>query len=130
MQVTDLEGKTFSWNLSKYIGKKSTDASKLHISTRNFLTELWPAILILEEVTICNLMKLDFYIPSLKIAIECQGEQHLVYTLFYHGIHKQNFYRSRNRDNNKAKFCELNNIKLIYFFDDEDNDTWKTKIIQ
>jgi len=129
MKAIDLDGKSFTWSLSKYVGKKSTNASGLHIKIRNFLSDIYPAAVILEEVVICNQMRLDFFIPSLKIAIEGQGEQHDRYTPHFHGVHKAAFYKSRSRDNNKARFCELNNITLVYFYEKETEEEWKKKLI-
>ena len=129
MKAIDLQGKEFIWNLGKYVNKKSGNASALHVKTRDFLAETYPAIQILEEVVICDQMRLDFFIPILRVAIECQGEQHGRYTPHFHGVHKAAFYKSRSRDNNKARFCELNNITLVYFYAKETEEEWKKKLI-
>lgn len=53
---------------------------------------------------------LDIYIPSLRIAIEYQGEQH------YHVVERfsDNLLSERTEnDNLKRKLCKANNIKLI-----------------
>ncbi len=129
MKIVDLNGKESNWNLGKYVGKKSTNASSLHKKCREFLREQYPALAVLEEVSICNGMKLDFYISMLKTAIECQGGQHGQYTPFFHKNDKRNFYKSQGRDRNKALFCELNDIRLIYFEEKETDEEWKEKLL-
>lgn len=86
---------------------------------RNTLTE--NAINFIQEyhdVSVFNKQSLDFYIPSLNIGIECQGEQHF----------KDNFYKNKGNidskgvlkyvqelDEKKKKICKDNNIHLIYY---------------
>ena len=55
----------------------------------------------------------DFYIPSLKVAIECQGEQHYRPIKFYGGDVK--YKRQVESDLTKVQKCVENNIKLIYY---------------
>lgn len=65
-------------------------------------------------------LPLDFFVPLVNIAIECQGEQHYI----------SNYYRSKGeenaenrlkslqyRDGIKSKLCAEHGIKLIYFLD-------------
>jgi len=65
-------------------------------------------------------MQLDFYIPSKKIAIECQGLQHYHPSDVFGG--DDCFEETRKRDIKKLQLCEDNNIELLYF-DDESNNT-------
>lgn len=51
----------------------------------------------------------DFYLPSKKIAIECQGIQHFKEDHFFDGKNV------KKRDEKKRKICEENGIKLIYY---------------
>lgn len=56
---------------------------------------------------------LDFYIPSIGIAIECQGDQHFIPKGFYGGeIGLQKIMR---RDNDKYHACKNHNIRIVYF---------------
>lgn len=58
-------------------------------------------------------LRLDFYIPSKNIAIECQGEQH-----FYSCLHFDNeeiFKLRQERDKLKYQLCLNNNVKLLYY---------------
>lgn len=61
----------------------------------------------------------DFYLPKLNTAIECQGGQH-----FYGGFNRNNkekanqiHYTVLRRDIEKKKILDENNIKVIYFTD-------------
>ena len=53
----------------------------------------------------------DFYIPSLNIAIEYDGEQHYKIVKHFGGLDK--FIKTKVRDTIKTIYCEENNIKLI-----------------
>lgn len=54
-------------------------------------------------------MSLDFYLPEYNVAIECQGEQHL--------IKGRNFTNVLQLENDllKNKLCKENGVKLLYF---------------
>lgn len=56
-----------------------------------------------------NPMSLDFYLPEYNVAIECQGEQHL--------IEGRNFTNVLQLENDllKNKLCKENGVKLLYF---------------
>lgn len=62
-------------------------------------------------------LSLDFYIPDIKLGIECQGKQHF-------GIggwsKKFNFERQIERDKWKMEQCVNNGIKLIYFANEKE----------
>ena len=57
-------------------------------------------------------LSIDFYLPDYNIAIECQGEQHLINNRTFKN--KNNNYLLYN-DTLKNKLCFENNIKLFYF---------------
>ena len=46
-----------------------------------------------------------------------QGKQHTKYVPFFHGKNKINYINQLKRDNDKLKFCEMNEIKLIEIYD-------------
>ena len=56
---------------------------------------------------------LDFYLPEYNVAIECQGEQHFEMRNFFGG--DVEFSKTKQRDLNKLKKCEENNITILYF---------------
>ena len=60
-----------------------------------------------------NNLKLDFYIPDKKIAIECQGIQHFIPVEYFGGI--DSFEKQKKRDEIKKQLCENHNIKILYY---------------
>ena len=71
------------------------------------------------EYNIDNL-RLDFYLPEYNIAIECQGIQHFKPTNFGNTNDIQKTFESQlKRDLLKNKLCSDNNIKLLYFLNQE-----------
>ena len=57
-------------------------------------------------------MKLDFFIPSKNIAIECQGIQHFKPIDYFGG--EKAFKHQIKKDLLKKKLCEEHNIKIAY----------------
>ena len=55
--------------------------------------------------------RFDFYIPSLNIIIECDGEQHFTYLKHFHKK-REDFLKARERDRRKNSYCLANCIKL------------------
>lgn len=65
-------------------------------------------------------LQLDFYIPSLKIGIECQGKQHFNAKYGWSSNQEKNekqFQLLQQRDALKRELCEKNGIKLLYYSD-------------
>jgi hypothetical protein len=67
-------------------------------------------------------LKLDFFLPSYNIAIECQGEQHFERYRFEKD--DERLKRRATRDALKKKQCEEHNIKLLYYGDLRKYDTF------
>ena len=67
-------------------------------------------------------MFIDFYLPSKKIAIECQGDQHFVPVSFgiQEKVNKEEarkaFLLIKERDRLKKTLCEEHGIKVLYYF--------------
>lgn len=117
MDILDLDDIKRKWTLKGYLSKaNSTNKSALHIKARKILHGLFPTLQILEEVSIPinakETLYLDFYIPLLKKCIEVHGEQHYVFTPFYH-TNKLHFLKAQNRDRQKKEWCEKNTISYI-----------------
>lgn len=60
-----------------------------------------------------NNLFLDFYLPGLNTAIECQGIQHFKPVDFFGG--ENSLPIIEHRDDLKYRLCEEHNIKLLYF---------------
>ncbi len=56
---------------------------------------------------------LDFYLPELNLAIECQGAQHFRPVELFGGEHF--FNKTLERDRIKYELCEKHGIKVLYF---------------
>ena len=67
-----------------------------------------------------GLQSLDFYIPSKKIAIECQGKQHFKPLKFFGGIN--GYMAQKERDTRKEKLCRDNCINLLYYAEKKYNN--------
>lgn len=72
-----------------------------------------------------GLQSLDFYIPSLKIAIECQGIQHYEPIELFGG--KESFNAQVRRDEKKRELCEQNDVTMIYYTHYHDNTRYPNK---
>lgn len=59
---------------------------------------------------------LDFYIPSKKMAIECQGRQHFKPIDYFGGL--ESFRKQFIRDIEKRKECEEHGISILYYATD------------
>jgi hypothetical protein len=63
---------------------------------------------------------LDFYIPSKKIAIECQGKQHFKPLKFFGGTN--GYLAQKERDTRKEKLCRDNRVSLLYYAEKKYNN--------
>ena len=110
MEITTLKGQKIKWNPKN---KPRSNPSKLHLEARTVLKEEFPMMRVYEEVYVPrDKFYFDFYIPTQKIAIEVQGQQHYNHTPYYH-TSKLDYFQSLRKDLNKKKWCEINNITLI-----------------
>lgn len=80
-----------------------------------------------------GVMKVDFYLPSHCIVIECQGKQHYIPSNF--GSKKKSpeemFDYVKNSDIRKKKLCENHGLKVVYYTHENEVDntinTFKNK---
>lgn len=115
--VRTLDEQEKEWTIPERITKGNRrKTSKYHAQAKQLLREMYPTVRFYEEVPVpINSEKelyLDFYIPSLEMAIEVHGEQHYYHCVRFHKT-KLEFLRAQYNDKLKAEWCELNNIKLI-----------------
>ena len=135
MKIRDLNDESNNWNLQGYVTKANDTRprSKLHLKAKNLLVELFPTVQILEAVPIPitrnDKLFLDFYINTLKLAVEGHGEQHYKFNpFFYTGA--QDFANQKKRDARKKEWCEYNNITYVELPFKEKVDEWKSRILQ
>lgn len=68
-------------------------------------------------------LRLDFYIPSMDLGVECQGGQHLFPVERFGG---QEFYeKQKKNDVRKRELCQKHGIRIVYLID----DVFKPKVL-
>lgn len=90
-------------------------SSLLETFVRNELTELRISFIEQKRFEWLGLKSLDFYIPSMKTAIECQGVQHFKPIEFFGG--ETALKKCISRDIEKKMKCEENGISILYITD-------------
>lgn len=70
-------------------------------------------------------LSLDFYLPKYNIAIECQGRQHFIPVDKFGG--EEAFKDTVDRDVVKKNLCEENGVRLCYFSDLKQFNTFMGK---
>lgn len=103
-------------------------ASKLHKTTFAVLKKQFPLSLIQQEFSIVvidergrkNTLFLDFFMPQLRIAIECQGRQHFERVGFFQNSNGDGFKQQQNNDILKQEWCDENNVSLVIIRYDDD----------
>ena len=131
MLVQDLDGNSYQW---KPRGIRdmfdSNRGSGPHKKARQILKSRFPTLTILEEVSVKIRKKktlfFDFYIPSRRVAIEVNGEQHYKYNSKFHSS-KADFIKQKKNDREKAEWCELNGIQLIEL-DHKEEEQWEQRL--
>lgn len=118
MQVKDLDGNTYNWQLIGNIahGMRVNHKSGLHLEARKLIHSCFPTLQVLEEVPVCirksETLYLDFYLPLIKKCIEVHGEQHYKFNRFFHNT-TLGFIKHKKRDADKKEWCETNGIEYI-----------------
>ncbi len=102
------------------------NASSIHVKTFGLLIKQFEHFTIEQEYPITvqteyngkRTLYIDLYIPQLKIAIECHGEQHFKPVKHFGGI--EGFKNQKKNDAMKEKWCKDNQVALaIIRFDDK-----------
>jgi hypothetical protein len=87
--------------------------SKIQKRVKQLLYPYWCSDFVYEEFPVAGTrMAFDFYNASKKIAIEVDGKQHYSYNSFFHSNSRQRFLDQLKRDDDKERFCEINNIVI------------------
>ena len=97
---------------------EDSSKSKVQNSVKKYLKKYWSHDIVFEEFPLVgSRMTFDFYNATKNIVIEVQGRQHTKFVPFMHGGSKLNFLKQLKRDEDKIKFCNLNEIILLEYFD-------------
>jgi hypothetical protein len=132
MQVIDLDGNSYNWQLIGNIAHGMVNKkSSLHLKARELIHSCFPTLQVLEEVPIqirrAETLYLDFYLPLTKKCIEVHGEQHYSFSRFYHNT-LLGFIKHQKRDKEKKEWCDMNSLKYIELPFSETIDQWKERI--
>jgi hypothetical protein len=99
---------------------ESKSKSKIQRSVKKYLKKYWVLDIVFEEFPLVgSRMTFDFYNATKNIVIEVQGKQHTKFIPFMHANSKINYLKQLKRDEDKIKFCNLNDIVLLEYFDQE-----------
>lgn len=132
MKFIDTYGRTHSADLrpSKWEVKVDGEGrGKFQSFVGEIVRRLYPLDILCEEFPCYGEgLKLDFFLPRKMIAIEVQGRQHYEFIKHFHGT-RDGFVRQKQRDSRKARWCELNNIKLIKIPTGEPEENIKSLIL-
>lgn len=113
MKIKSLSGRNHVLTFSSGLRSEAACKSKFQYACGQLLKKKYPFDNIYEEVSIPeDRLVIDFFIPSRKIAVECQGAQHSKHVRFFHNT-LEAFHRAQARDNDKKLWCDLNNIILL-----------------
>lgn len=117
MKIKLLDGSEAEIQLKKYVyDPKTPSKSQFQTNVGQELRQRFPNDIMFEEVRIPHEnFVLDFLIPSVSMAVECHGEQHVRHIKHFHNTIRQ-FHRQQERDEKKRQWCKLNNIKLIEIY--------------
>jgi hypothetical protein len=97
---------------------EGSSKSKVQNSVKKYLKKYWSHDIVFEEFPLVgSRMTFDFYNATQNVVIEVQGRQHTKFVPFMHGGSKLNFLKQLKRDEDKIKFCNLNKIVLLEYFD-------------
>lgn len=117
MKVKTIDGKEYDLSISSKIAAgNKRKCSQLHTTAREILRKKYPNSCIYEEVPIIVEKKqklyLDFFLPSLNLAVEVNGKQHYIFNNYHHKS-TLHFRKMQMNDRKKKEWCEINNIRLV-----------------
>ena len=70
---------------------------------------------------------LDFYLPDYNVGVECQGIQHFEPVDYFGG--DKGFKKVLERDKRKKSLCEKHGVKLLYFGNTSNYDTFLGELV-
>jgi len=126
MKVKGLDGRIRNWKMKS---NPSKSPSSYHLRARTLLERLFPLEPRLEEVSLpgSKSLRCDFYLPKRKLMVEVHGEQHYGFVQRFHEAFL-GFLKSKQRDENKIEWAEINGIDLIELPHYETDDEWKRRL--
>ena len=138
MKAIGFDGRPRNWNISKHPVRKddTRKRSSLHLRARGVLQSLFPYDTILEEVSLpgsnkpsrLSTLYADFFIPQRRLVVEAHGRQHYEYVSHFHKT-KASFYKSKGRDKDKIRWCDINDIEIVVLKYSDTDEQWKKSIL-
>lgn len=96
------------------------DFSNFQKEFQSLIENKFKGFSIIKEFTIPGTkLRIDFYLPSLKMAFEVQGEQHFKFIKYFHGTANK-FLKQQENDELKRQWCKLNNITFYHVYKNTD----------
>jgi hypothetical protein len=112
MKFKGLDGTEHGRDMSRFIWNGS-GASRGEVQLGRRLRDLFPNSTIYAQLPCLGTdLRLDFYIHSIKIAFEFDGQQHKKFNPHFHRD-KRGWLRAVENDRRKLEWCEVNKIELI-----------------
>lgn len=108
-------------------GCSKCNLSHLERSVMNYLDENGITYDYQKRFNWLGKQSLDFYLPDYKVGIECQGGQHF-FPVEHFGSDK-GFKQTLERDKRKKALCEKHGIKLLYFGNIPNYDTFLGEVV-
>lgn len=118
MRLKTPSGKLVYKNLSRYkIDWDKDERSQFQTDIKKFLYPYLKNHIVYSECPVPGTrLKIDIYDATIQVVFEISGQQHIEYNKFFHKS-RLDFLGQIKRDMLKAKFCEVNNIKMVEIFD-------------
>ena len=104
------------------VGCPKCNLSHLERSVMNYLDEKKITYDYQKHFKWLGRQSLDFYLPDYNVGVECQGIQHFEPVDYFGG--DKGFKKVLERDKRKKELCEKHDIKLLYFGDTPNYDTF------
>lgn len=114
MKFIGVDGNTYGWVCGASHVQSGDLKSKIEVAALSRLQDWYPLQPIIYEFHLpCSpRLSLDFFLPYVKIAVECDGQQHMAYNPHFHKS-RMDYLKQVARDRYKQEFCDINGIKLI-----------------
>jgi hypothetical protein len=121
MRLLNLNGKLQTKNVRKYLIKwDDKSKSKVQFNVKQFLKKYWVGHIVYEEFPVYgSRLKVDIFNATCKVAVEVHGKQHEEYNEFFHNKSREEYRKSFERDQSKAKWLEKNGYKLVIVYENE-----------
>ena len=108
-------------------GCQKCNLSHLERDVMNYLDDVGITYEYQKRFDWLGLQSLDFYLPDYNVGIECQGEQHFFPVEHFGG--EDGFKQTLKRDKRKKALCEKHEVKLLYFGNVPNYDTFLGEVV-